>query len=109
MLSLFSFISNFSFSRVADSSLEEQLLLQSLTPRYFTASLVDMKDAIKTSLFNVYLKNLNSASGYGGSLHASVNFKRYLNPAKPSSLESFSTLQQSKYELPKAKLNTILE
>lgn len=97
------------FLKVADTTLEERQLLQSLTPRYFTASLVDMKDTVKTALFNVYLENLNSDKGYNGSLHANVNYQRDLNPAANSSLESFSILQQSRLELPKLKLNNILE
>jgi len=97
------------FLKVADASLEERQLLQSLTPRYFTASLVNMKESIKTALFNVYLKNLNSESGYGGSLHANVNYKRALDPTTTSPIESFSILQQSQNELPKEKLNEILK
>ena len=46
---------------------------------------------------------------YGGSLHANVNYKRSLEPGTASPIESFSILQQSQDELPKAKLNEILK
>lgn len=51
---------------VKDVSNEEWNLFKGLKPRYFTASLVNIKNAIKFNPYHVYLNNIKSDASPGG-------------------------------------------
>ena len=81
----------------SDASHQEWSLFKGLTPEIFTASLVNVENAVKNFVYNAYLPNLNSGTAEEHGVTASVNMRGLRTPdiENPQILEEFNqdTLQ----------------
>ena len=81
------------FLRTAsDATHQEWSLFKGLIPEIFTASLVNVKNAVKNSVYNAYLPNLNTGTAVEHGVTASVNMRGLQTPdiANPEVLEEFN-------------------
>ena len=63
---------------VSDATHQEWSLFKGLIPEIFTASLVNVKNAVKNFVYNAYLPNLNSGTALEHGVTASVNMRGLL-------------------------------
>ena len=66
------------FLRIADTTYEEWNLFKGLKPIIFTANLVNIKNALKEYVADVFLPNLNSSTHFNGGVAAKINIKAAL-------------------------------
>ena len=82
---------------VSDATHLEWSLFNGLSPEIFTASLVNVENAVKNFVYNAYLPNLNSGTAEEHGVTASVNMRGLRTPdiENPRVLEEFNqdTLQ----------------
>ena len=81
----------------SDATHQEWTLFKGLTPEIFTASLVNVENAVQNFVYNAYLPNLNSGTAEEHGVTASVNMRGLRTPdiENPQVLEEFNqdTLQ----------------
>ena len=86
---------------VSGATHQERSLFKGLTPEIFTASLVNVDNAVKNFVYNAYLPNLSSRTAEEHGVTASMNMKGLRTPENPQVLEkltlqTFSCLQLAK-------------
>lgn len=100
---------DFYLRTVTNATAQEWSLFKSLTPEIFSASLVNIKDAIKKFVYNAYLLNLNSETTEEGGVATSVNMKGIQHPELLGDVEEYlSCLQLAKNKTSEMELNTKL-
>ena len=93
-------------------------MFKGLTPEFFTANLVNVKNAIKEYVVAAYLENLNSTTTEEGGVVAKANMKgagtsgintpEVLAEFNKNKLETLYTLQLSKDPMKESELNDLL-
>ena len=106
------------FLRIADSSDEEWKMFKGLKPSIFTASLVNIKQAIKGHPLDIFLSNLNSDDHINGGLTFKINIEAALTPnidqpevlaeVNQQNVETCYTLQLSREYMQEEHLNNML-
>ena len=66
------------FLRIADATSEEWNLFKGLKPIIFTANLVNIKNALKVYVADVFLSSLNSSTHFNGAVGAKINIRAAL-------------------------------
>ena len=106
------------FLRIADSTDEEWKMFKGLKPSIFTASLVNIKQAIKGHPLDIFLSNLNSDDHINGGLTFKINIEAALTPnidqpevlaeVNQRNVETCYTLQLSREYMQEEHLNNML-
>ena len=106
------------FPRIADSTYEEWNMFRGLKPSIFIASLVKIKQSIKTYPLDIFLSNLNSDEHINGGVTFKINIKAALTPnidqpevlaeVNKQKVETCYTLQLSREYMQEEHLNNML-